>query len=138
MRVSMYHVSLRIASLLTAFALVFDSGLLFPVTQQLSDSAQQYLANSIGASAFVTPTELNTLTAELTAQKQALDAREEALATREISVGLNTSQRQESNLSTYLLSVVLFIIVVLMVLNYALDFARERRLMYLQQHAKIT
>jgi hypothetical protein len=70
--------------------------------------------------ASVTPNEINTLSAQLEEQKQALDQREIAVKLKEDSAG-NTS-----NISTFILSVVLFILLVLVVLNYVLDYLRGR------------
>jgi hypothetical protein len=139
MRASTYHVLLRIGSLTLALVLAFDSGLLFSGTKELSQGTQAYMASVIGASASVERTDVNVLTAELSAHQRDLDAREAALTSREISIGLNTNEGNgNSNLSTYLMSIVLFIIVVLMVLNYALDFARDRRITYLRQNEQAT
>lgn len=128
---SMYHVFLRTSALTLALVLLFDSGLLSPISAQLSDNTQQYLANAVGIGASVQPTELNTLTAQISQRDRELDQREAALQERELSVGISGSsaERVNSDLSTYILSVLLFIIIVLIVLNYALDFARERRLL---------
>lgn len=132
MRASAYHVLLRVSSLTLALILLFDSGILFPITKELSQNAQQYLVAAVGASASVGQNEINKYTTELSQRARDLEAREAALAEREISVNLNTSQ-ESSNISTYILSVILFILVVLIVLNYILDFVRERRLMYQQK-----
>ena len=128
---------LRVTGVMLALLLVFDSGVLLPVTKELSIGAQQYVANTVGATARVEQTELNTLTAELTRQKKELDEREVALNERELSVGLGGGTQQSvqsDSISTYILSVLLFIILVLIVLNYALDFARSRRLTYMERH----
>lgn len=124
-----YHSFLRIVALTFAVVLLFDSGLLNPATSELSNNTQLYLASAVGVRASVEPTELNTLTAQITSRERDLDAREAALTQREISVGLGGDLLSgKTNYSTYILSVILFILVVLIVLNYALDFARERRL----------
>ncbi len=119
----LYHQFLRSSALLFLGLLVFDSGFLSPLTKQLSDNTYDYVANVISVGAAVAPNELNMLTAELTAQKQVLDEKE-----RQLDVALNNTNTSSSrNLSTYVLSVLLFIILVLITLNYALDYARERR-----------
>lgn len=127
---SVYHMLLRISALTLAIVLLFDSGLLSPLTKQLSDDTQLYLANAVGVGASVRPTEVNTLTAQLTQKTKELESREEALREREITVGITDTavEKVDTDISTYILSVLLFIIIVLIVLNYALDFARERRL----------
>lgn len=130
-RDNLYHKSLRVSSAVVALVLLFDSGVLHPLTNQLSGNTQQYVASVIGVGAAVEPTELNTLTAELTRQRQDLSEREARVSEREIVVGLNNEPiraTQGDDLSTYILSTLLFIILVLIVLNYALDFMRERHL----------
>lgn len=123
-----YHTLLRVSALTLALVLLFDSGLLSPVTKELSRSTQSYLASAVGATARVEPNEINTLTAQISARERELDAREAAINEREISVGLNTSGSTNSNdVSTFMLSILLFIILVLIVLNYVLDYIRARR-----------
>ena len=125
MQATIYHKSLRILLIVTAFVLVFDSGLLSDATKQLANGTQSYVANVIGVGASVGPTELSTLTAELTAQKRALEAREAALAQREITVGLNGGEGAR-DFSTYILAGILFILLVLILLNYTLDYLRSK------------
>jgi len=109
--------------------LVFDSGILAQSTAQLSNGAQTYLSAAVGVGAGVQPTELNTLTAEITTRQNELDAREASLQQREISIGLNQGGLAEGDYSTYVLSSILFILLVLILLNYTLDYirAKERR-----------
>lgn len=127
LRDSVYHSFLRITALTLALVLLFDSGLLLPVTKQLSQNAQQYVAQSVGVNATVSPNELNQLTAELTAQKNALNEREANIREREIAVGLNTEGGVGTNASTYILSAILFLLLVLILLNYLQDYVRSRR-----------
>ena len=122
---SFYHSVLRILSLTFALILVFESGLLSPTTKELSLDTHQFLAGAIGINASVVPDELNMLTAELTAQKQQLEKREATLAKREIAVGLNTGQAGNNSTSIFILSAILFILLVLILLNYALDYMRR-------------
>jgi hypothetical protein len=84
----------------------------------------QYLANAVGMSLSVDPTELNMMTAELTNQKRLLDQRETTLREREIEVGLQAGGSNER--ATYVLASILFILLVLIILNYVLDFVRTR------------
>jgi len=127
MYVSRYHRFLRASLLVTAVVLVFDSGILFPVTKQLSDNTVQYLASSaVGMFASVPQNEINTLTAQLTEQQRALDAREAALNAREIQAR-DYGNSSSSDYSTYIISVILFIIIVLLMVNYAMDWARLRK-----------
>lgn len=129
--VNRYRSFLRVSMAVVAVTLVFDSGLLFPITKQLSDTTLSYVANvssGVGATASVSPNEINVLTAQITAQKNELDAREASLREREIaSREFNTST---TDYSTYIMSVILFILTVLVVLNFAMDWSRMRSLRY--------
>lgn len=126
MKDSSYHKILRIGALVFAFVLIFDSGVLAQSTAQLSNGAQTYLSAAVGVGAGVKPTELNTLTAQITTRQTELDAREAAIEQREISVGLNQGGVTESDYSTYVLSSILFILLVLILLNYTLDYIRSK------------
>lgn len=130
LRHSWYHSTLRVSALILAIALAFDSGLFNPVTAELSRTTQQYVANAVGVSVAVAPNELNVITAELTARQQALAEREAALEQREIAVGIERSNGAVGgvNTSTYIIATLLFVLLLLVVLNYAMDFARSRRL----------
>lgn len=124
---TVYHKILRISSVVLALVLLFQSGLLSETTARMAYGTQVYMANSVGVFVGVAPTELNQLTAEITAQKLALDAREQALAEREIEVGLESGGGGMNQLTTtYVLSGVLFILIVLILMNYVLDFMRAR------------
>jgi len=120
-----YHKILRVAALTLAVVLLFDSGLLSQSTSEISQNTQQYLATAIGMQAGVVPTELNQVTAQLTAREQELAQRESELAAREIKVNLENGQTGVDR-STYILSTILFVILVLLVLNYVLDYLRIR------------
>jgi hypothetical protein len=122
-----YHRVLRVASVVCAIALLFESGIISPITRQLSVDTHQYLANAVGVGASVDPTELNTLTAELTKQRLALKDREQNIAEREIEIGLSAGERVNET-STYVLSGLLFILLVLIILNYTLDYLRAKEL----------
>jgi uncharacterized membrane protein required for colicin V production len=130
MAMSIYHRFLRVALLVTAFVLVFDSGVLFPVTKQLSQNAFTYLASSgTGVFASVPQNEIN---AQISEKERTLDARESALNEREIAAR-KFEQSIQTDYSTYIISVILFVIIVLLVLNYIMDFARNRKLIYAKQ-----
>ncbi len=122
---SMYHRVLRVCAVVAALVLLFESGLVHHSTALLSSNTHRYLANAVGVGASIEPTELNTLTAELTAQKRALEDREAALREREIAVDLGGSASNDQ--ATYVLASILFILLVLIVLNYVLDFLRARQ-----------
>lgn len=120
---SLYHSALRILSLSLALVLLFDSGLLNPVTAELADNTSNYLANVVGVSVGVVPTELNQLTARITELEYELAVAEEE---REIPVNLN--QGGSSDQSTFYIAITLAILLLLIILNYAMDFVRSRRL----------
>jgi hypothetical protein len=120
----MYHRVLRVSAVVCALVLLFESGLVSTSTIVLSQNTHQYLANAVGMSVGVEPTELNTLTAELTAQKRLLDQREMEIKEREIEIGLKPGASNDR--ATYILASILFVLLVLIILNYVLDFLRTR------------
>lgn len=127
MKDSLYHVVLRTSALTLALLLLFDSGLFAPVTARISQNTQDYVATAVGMYAGVESTELNRYTAELTAKDRALTARENDIAAREIA--LNKAKAAEGvDYSTYVLSVLLFILLVLILMNYTLDYLRVQKL----------
>ncbi|MEM9336476.1 MAG: hypothetical protein AAGA35_01300 [Patescibacteria group bacterium] len=140
MNVPFYHVLLRVAAVVTAFILVFDSGLLSTTTSQLSQSTQNYLGAAVGVSVGVAPTELNQMTAAITERERELDEREAAVADREIAINLSTQTgtTQDIDISTYVLSTILFILLVLIVLNYILDYVRGREQLRYEQRSQAT
>lgn len=123
---TIYHKLLRISAAVLAVALLFQSGLVSSTTALMTLSTQSYLANTVGISVGVTPTELNTLTAGLTAKELALDARDRSLTEREIAIGLN-GQAGMQDKTTFIMGLTLFMVVLLLVLNYALDYIRARQ-----------
>jgi hypothetical protein len=125
MEFTLYHKLLRISSVVLAAALVFQAGLLSNTTAIMATQTQSYLANSVGVFVGVEPTELNTITAGLTEQRLALDARENELKQREIAVGIDQGGATQ-DVTTFVMGLVLFIVVLLLVLNYALDYLRYR------------
>lgn len=128
---TLYHSFLRVSAVVCAIALLFDGGFIVEDTASLSQNTQHYLANAISVSAGIEPTELNTLTAQLTERQRELDAREQAIVEREIVLQKNPTVATGSNFSTFLISVTLFILLALIILNYGLDYARVRKeLMY--------
>jgi hypothetical protein len=117
-----YHKILRTSLLVVAFVLLFDSGFVSPLTKTLSDNTIMYLAQSAGVFAQIAPNELNVITAELEKRENELDAREASLRTIEArNFGGNTN-----DYSTYILSIILFILTVLITVNYVLDWKRAR------------
>ena len=125
MKDSLYHIVLRTSALTLALILLFDSGLLSGTTAKISQNTQDYVANAIGMYAGVEATELKQYTAELTARDRVLTQREGEIAQREIAVDLAESG-EATDYSTFIISLLLFVILVLIVLNYALDYLRIR------------
>jgi hypothetical protein len=132
MEFTFYHKLLRVSAVVLAAALVFQAGLVSNTTATMATQTQSYLANAIGVSVGVSPTELNTITAGLTEQRLALDARENELRQREIAVGIETGGATQ-DMTTFILGLVLFIVVLLLVLNYSLDYLRYREIKLRQQ-----
>ena len=122
--VSMYHRLLRVSALTLAIALLFDSGIIAPVTKTLSQNTQLYVASVVQMTASVEPTDINTITTQLSARERELNAREAALNERALSVGLDAATSGAP--STYIMSLILFILLVLIVLNYVLDYLRTQ------------
>ena len=128
---SKYHKVLRVSAVVCTMMLLFESVLVHDSTRQLSIGTHEYLANAVGATASIDPTELNSLTAELTAQKLALQQRETSLREREIEIGLLPGESANQK-TTYILAGVLFLLLILIVLNYTLDYLRLRETKLLQ------
>jgi hypothetical protein len=120
-RSSKYHSGLRIAVVVFALILVFDSGLLTEKTAGISAGAQHYVAAAVGVRVGVAPNEFNTLTGRITELEQELAAKD-----REIVLAKSIEQNTGSSFdtSTFVLSIILFILLVLIVLNYVLDYLR--------------
>ncbi len=127
MQHSLYHSLLRVASAAVALVLLFDSGFVLPITKELSHNTQLYLGNVIGVSAGVEATELSLMTAELTKKEQELNVREQEVKEREITLNSNPLATQSPDTSTFILSIILFILLTLIILNYALDFVRDNK-----------
>lgn len=107
--------------------LVFEAGLVSETTARLSNHTELYLANAVGVSVGVAPTELNQITAALTARERELEARELTIAEREIAVGIDGGAAgSTTDTETFVLATILFILLVLIILNYALDYVRSR------------
>lgn len=123
---SRYHQVLRVLAATFAFVLLFESGLVHESTRLLSQNAHQYVANAVGVGASVRPTELNQITAQLTEQQLLLEQREAAIRAREIEIGL--APGGSADRSTYIVAVLLFILLVLIVLNYILDYLRSQKI----------
>lgn len=124
---TLYHKVLRTSVVVAALLLVFESGIISQSTKALSVNTHQYLAQAVGMSASVEPTELNSITAELTKQKLLLDKREAAVAEREIEVNVRAASDPNTT-AIYVLSVIVFILLLLIITNYILDYLRSREI----------
>lgn len=127
---SLYHSALRVSALVLCGTLLFVSGSVVPQTQILTVETERYLANAVSASASVAPNEYNVITAALTEQQAELDERAARLSERELALGLRTDTSRSvwsGEQITAVNSVLLFIVVVLMVINYTLDFGYRRQ-----------
>ena len=129
MRYSLYHKCLRVSALVLALLLLFVSGVLGQRAAELALHTQWYLANAVGVSVGVEETELNRITAALTERERSLTERELLLQQREIDVGLRTADDQPTWTidTTYIIALLLFVIIVLLILNYVLDYLRYRQ-----------
>ena len=124
-----YHKVLRVSIAVVTCVLLFQSGVVHPITAQLSNQTGRYMANAVGVTVGVAPTELNQITADLTKREVALAAREKDVASREITVGIAPGGAPITQTTmTFILAAALFILLVLVILNYVLDFLRARRL----------
>jgi len=132
---STYHSLLRVSAVIVACLLVFESGLFNAATAPMADNTHQFLANAVGVSVGVAPNEFNQITAALTARERELDARENALSQREIDVGISNNANGVAGIDrgTFILAAILFIQLVLIILNYVLDFARRREVLVREQ-----
>jgi len=119
-----YHKTLRVALVVCTAVMVFDSGLMATATARLSDQTQMYLANAVGVYVGVPPNDTNLLTTRIAELEQEVGNKDAQLRERELSVGLGTNTTPTS---TFILSGILFIMLVLIVLNYALDYVRSRQ-----------
>ncbi len=125
MQDSIYHIVLRTSALTLSLVLLFVSGIVSPITQQVTKDTELYLANAIGMYASVEPNGLNEMTAALTERNTELAAREAAIAERELALGLNSNNPANEDYTTFILSVIVFILLVLIVLNYVMDYVRS-------------
>lgn len=125
---SLYHSVLRISVLVFTAVLIFDSGVMFSQSKVMSTSTQQYLATVVGVNASVQPTEMNQLTAKITELEGELAEKE-----RLIAVSIKDNSSGEMDRSTLVLSILVGILLILMFVNYALDFIRMRKMTLIQR-----
>jgi hypothetical protein len=122
----LYRSLLRVSLVVTAVILVFQAGVLDDRTAALFSQTTTELSAMVGMSASVAPTEYNTFTAELTEQQNLLAEREEQIAQREIELGLNSDEPTNNQTTTYILASILFVQLLLIILNYGLDYLRAK------------
>jgi hypothetical protein len=123
---SMYHKCLRVTTVIVAFVLMFVSGVVTETSARLSLSTQSYLANAVGVFVGVPENDVNRLTTRIAELEAQVVARDEAIRERDLAIGLQNGAGS-TDTATYVLSGILFILLVLIVLNYALDFVRYRQ-----------
>lgn len=117
--VSAYHKIIRSSALIVALTLLFQSGIASTTTKQFSFQTEMYLANVVGITASVPQNEINELSAGLEIRKNELDERERKLNQLE---GASLDDR-----TTFFLSATLFVLLILIVLNYVMDIVRSRK-----------
>lgn len=121
-----YHKCLRVLILFFTTALIFQgNGTSFSRVGTYLE-ARMLIANVISMSASVTPNEFNVITAELTKRSTELDQREAALKEREINARA-FGDTASLDVSQYLLSAVLLLLLVLITMNYVFDYIRMRK-----------
>ncbi len=123
----LYRSLLRVSVVVTAIVLLFQSGLVDDRTTVVFLDATENLQAMVGLSMSVAPTEITLFTAELTKRQQLLNAREETIASRENELGLTGGSTQNNTeTTTYILAAILLIQLILLILNYLLDYVRSR------------
>jgi hypothetical protein len=123
----LYRSLLRVSVVVTAIVLLFQSGLVDDRTTVVFLDTTENLQAMVGLSVSVAPTEINSFTAELTKRQQLLNAREETIASRENELGLTGGSAQNNTeTTTYILAAILLIQLILLILNYLLDYVRSR------------
>jgi galactitol-specific phosphotransferase system IIC component len=120
MKDSVYHSLLRISALTLALVLLFVSGIFSESTKDISRDTGLYLATAIGINAAVLPTEINTLSEQLL-------EKDKEIQSREIAVSLKEANANKSDTATFILSILLFVLLILIIFNYILDYIRTRK-----------
>ncbi len=119
---SLYHRSLRVSAVLIATLLVFDTGLFLPNTAKLAVFVHSQMASVVNINASVEETDISRMTSELTRQKTVLDQKE-----REIDARARDTTNSSVVWSNYILSAILLLLLMLITLNYVLDYIRARK-----------
>lgn len=126
----LYRSLLRVSLVVTALILVFQAGIVDDRTAYLFSQTSSQLSATVGMSVSVAPNEFNEITAELTKQQNLLAQREEQIAAREIDLGLNRGEPTADQTTTYVLASILFVQLLLIILNYVLDYLRAKEQKY--------
>ncbi len=121
---STYHSLLRISLCVFAFLLIFDSGLLYEGTAQISQGAQHYVATAVGVKVSIPENDVNILTTRITELENELAAKDREIAVAQSGGGGEAAEAID--MSTFILSIILFILLVLILMNYILDYLRYR------------
>jgi len=122
---STYHKILRISSVVCASVLLFQAGLISQTTATLATHTQLYLASVVGVTAGSYPAETNQTAIELTQKNTEQFFNEEASRQNKVTVSFNSDTDTVQDQSTFILAALLFIILILIVLNYSLEFFRS-------------
>lgn len=123
---SPYHKTLRVLSVVMVCVLMFQSGLYSKTTAQLSVVTGNYLTAAVGVSVGVPENDVNVLTKKIAELETQVGAKDAQLRERELSLGLN-SQENTGTRVTLILAGIQLVLLILIVVNYALDYLRGRR-----------
>lgn len=123
---SAYHKSLRVVTLVMSFVLVFQSGLLSNSTAQLSTITGQYLVAAVGVSVGVPENDLNVLTTRIAELESQVGYKDAQLRERELALGLSDQGASQGRV-TLILAAIQLVLLLLIVVNYGLDYWRARR-----------
>lgn len=106
---SMYRILLRVSALTLALVLLFVSGIFSPITRELSSGTGTYLASVV-----------DTVPLQPDVSKKIQN---------ENVIGINKQQSTHtaSDVPAFILSVILYIVLVLIISNYVLDYTRGRQ-----------
>lgn len=122
MNVSVYHKVLRVSALTVALMLVFESGMCSPVSKQFADNTIIMLASASTQVGIMNFSSNLNVAATLTARQNVIDTTNGNLSER--SAPTRISVETESGYPTYVLSTILFLLVLLILMNYLFDWRR--------------
>lgn len=123
---SPYHKTLRVMALVVMVVMLFQGGLVSKSTTELASITGEYLTAAVGVSVGVPQNELNTLTTRIAELETQVGYKDAQLRERELEIGL--SSRDNSSYSvTIILASIQFILLLLIVVNYTLDYFRAQK-----------